>query len=284
MMVATIQALFSTMITHIPRLCHYKQDILNHLFISRTQGYSKDARSSLLSDLLQELKVIPWSQGYTLKVTSRMQAFPRHFKLSIVDDDNDDGASNDILLKADTLRLMNDGIKNELDMILFFTMMVATIQAPHGFFFLLWSYTIPRLCQYKASSIYIFHFKDSRFLQRFKVSTLKVSPRIQGFYSHLIYYKGSRFSKDSRSLLLFDSIQGLKVTPRIQGLLSRALQGYKVILLSRINSNKTLVLLYSLLFHSRSIVPSFYSPRLVSPFGLLPSSTIKTPILFSLSL
>ena len=47
---------------------------------------------------------------------------------------------------------------------------------------------------------------------------LKVSPRIQGFYSHLIYYKGSRFSKDSRSLLLFDSIQGL----------TRLLQGFKV--------------------------------------------------------
>ena len=169
--------------------------------------------------------------------------------------------------------------------LLFFTMMVATIQAPHGFFFLCYGHTHNP----KALSIQgILNIHLS--LQGLKVSpkiqgcTLKVSPRIQGFYSHLIYYKGSRFSKDSRSLLLFDSIQGLKATPRIQGLLSRALQGYKVILLSRINSNKTLALLYSLLFHSRSIVPSFYSPRLVSPFGLLPSSTIKTPISFSLSL
>ncbi len=183
---------------------------------------------------------------------------------------------------------MNDGIKNELDMILLFFYHDGchNTSSTWIFFSLCYGYTHNP----KALSIQgILNIPLS--LQGLKVSpkiqgcTLKASPRIQGFYSHLIYYKGSRFSKDSRSLLLlFDSIQGLKATPRIQGLLSRALQGYKVILLSRINSNKTLALLYSLLFHSRSIVPSFYYPRLVSPFGLLPSSTIKTPILFSLSL
>ncbi len=164
-------------------------------------------------------------------------------------------------------------------------MMVATTQAPHGFFFSAMVIHNPKALSIQGILNIPLSLQGLKVSPKIQGCTLKASPRIQGFYSHLIYYKGSRFSKDSRSLLLFDSIQGLRLlAPRIQSLLSRALQGYKVILLSRINSNKTLALLYSLIFHSRSIVPSFYSPRLVSPFGLLPSSTIKTPISFLLSI
>ena len=107
--------------------------------------------------------------------------------------------------------------------LLFFTMMAATIQPPHGFFLLSLCHghtQYPRHYQYKTYSIHL----------RF---TLKVSPRIQG-----------------STLKVLSKAQGF---PRFKVLPSRSIQGYKVILTQ--GSIETILLRYSLP-SSRSIVPS----------------------------
>ena len=72
--------------------------------------------------------------------------------------------------QANTLRLMNDGIKNELDTILLFTMMVATIQAPFSTKVI----HIPRLSPVLST-------RQPQYACLFQ--GLKATPRIQGFHS-----------------------------------------------------------------------------------------------------
>ena len=120
---------------------------------------------------------------------------------------------------------------NGYDATLFFTMMAATIQAPHGFFFyfffsLPWSHTIS-----KALSIQdILNTSQG----------LKVSPRIQGLLSRFLQ------------------------SPRIQGLFPRFLQGYKAPLSRFYSQGSTLKALLSRLYSQGSTlkVSRFYSQGL----------------------
>ena len=91
--------------------------------------------------------------------------------------DNDGGASYNILLKTGTSRLMNDGIKNEFDIILLFHH--DDCHDTSSIFF--YGHTHPKALSSTRHPQYTSSLQG-----------LKATSRTQGFHSQLINYKGSR--------------------------------------------------------------------------------------------